>query len=242
MAPNIDALVGRRVETYLDMRHDALTKAGIYLNDTQTELMLRQVGAIVELRDPDFDFASIALRHSKIDAVLIQSRGSKPQDENGLNVECERCSKGRGPFKFCIRVKGHTGGGGAYGNCRWHHQSSGCDFYYEDDGYTRIASLSPERPHATKSGREVKKPERSGMIADSGVPEVTSCTRRQKNNRAMATRSRESRRGRGLGLARRGGNLRLSGTSQRAPVTDPETDPVDSTESEQIVAIKEESE
>lgn len=221
MPRDINVLVGRRVELYLDARGDAFDKVGFFLTKAQTHLMETAPGDIIELRNQDFDFTKIDGRYSKIDAVLIQSRGSKPRDENGAEAECERCASGKGPFKGCVRLVDYAGGGGCCGNCRWHDQASLCDFYYDGESYIRVSSQSPDKTVSTKSGREVKKPERQGIVTHIEVPEFWELARGRTDSKVAKTRHHRSRRG----VMRRGGNVGSAVPSQRLFADQTEDDP-----------------
>ncbi|SMR62570.1 unnamed protein product [Zymoseptoria tritici ST99CH_1E4] len=90
----------------INVTEDTLVKAGYNLNPEQLEAMRKKAGRLISIRffgeesDRAFSFTSIDNRKSKIDALLIQSRGTIVPDAE----ECERCKSQPGPFEVCSSI------------------------------------------------------------------------------------------------------------------------------------------
>ncbi|SMR58986.1 unnamed protein product [Zymoseptoria tritici ST99CH_1E4] len=130
---------------------------GYNLNPEQLEAMRKKAGRLISIRffgeesDRAFSFTSIDNRKSKIDALLIQSRGTIVPDAE----ECERCKSQPGPFEVSL----HALEGYFYnccGNCKWHDMANSCEL---DKRFEPVKDLPPPVPErTTKSGRKVQAP------------------------------------------------------------------------------------
>ncbi|SMY20757.1 unnamed protein product [Zymoseptoria tritici ST99CH_1A5] len=131
-----------------------------------------------EESDRAFSFTSIDNRKSKIDALLIQSRGTIVPDAE----ECERCKSQPGPFEHCMRWKGYFYN--CCGNCKWHDMANSCEL---DKRFEPVKDLPPPVPErTTKSGRKVQAPALApGMAED---PMGFTAVERRKRERSQERR------------------------------------------------------
>ncbi|SMR50844.1 unnamed protein product [Zymoseptoria tritici ST99CH_1A5] len=168
----------------INVTEDTLVKAGYNLNPEQLEAMRKKAGRLISIRffgeesDRAFSFTSIDNRKSKIDALLIQSRGTIVPDAE----ECERCKSQPGPFEHCMRWKGYFYN--CCGNCKWHDMANSCEL---DKRFEPVKDLPPPVPErTTKSGRKVQAPALApGMAED---PMGFTAVERRKRERSQERR------------------------------------------------------
>ncbi|SMY30042.1 unnamed protein product [Zymoseptoria tritici ST99CH_1A5] len=168
----------------INVTEDTLVKAGYNLNPEQLEAMRKKAGRLILIRffgeesDRAFSFTSIDNRKSKIDALLIQSRGTIVPDAE----ECERCKSQPGPFEHCMRWKGYFYN--CCGNCKWHDMANSCEL---DKRFEPVKDLPPPVPErTTKLGRKVQAPALApGMAED---PMGFTVVERRKRERSQERR------------------------------------------------------
>ncbi|SMR60708.1 unnamed protein product [Zymoseptoria tritici ST99CH_1E4] len=168
----------------INVTEDTLVKAGYNLNPEQLEAMRKKAGRLISIRffgeesDRAFSFTSIDNRKSKIDALLIQSRGTIVPDAE----ECERCKSQPGPFEHCMRWKGYFYN--CCGNCKWHDMANSCELDKRFEPVKDLPLPVPER--TTKSGRKVQAPALApGMAED---PMGFTAVERRKRERSQERR------------------------------------------------------